>query len=553
MKHRITILEKGLLLIALPLIYQALFLGILLKRLHSHNDAQRLAVLTKDVLVHVDRVYRDVIEAQTAVRGYFLTSDDVFADAADRSIRSGRAEVQWLKNLVADSPEQQAQVNTIAARVEARLGWQQGVFEFFKQRRTPEALAQIGHLEGQALMDSVRDEIDSFRQMQEQLDQQRLETLRRSSVQQNWLLIGGLVVNVVIGAACVAYFSHNLSRRLDVLVQNTERLARGEQLVAPVPGHDEIRDLDRQFHEMAEELARARQKERVFQEALERRNSELTEVNRELDQKSQENEMFVYSVSHDLRSPLVNLQGFSKELGLIRDDLRRLADSEWSDASRDRLRAMVDRDIGESIHYIQTAVERLSRIIDALLRLSRAGRVEYRPEMVEMNAIVGRIVAAMRASITQRGAEVRVEKLPPVWGDPTALEQVFANLIGNAVNYLDPKRPGRIEVGCLPAAGEREPMLTYFVKDNGLGISEPYLPKLFAVFQRLHAKAAPGEGIGLALVRRMVERHGGKVWVESKEGEGSTFFVSLPAGAAESPVTFAPCRESIRLLNRRNA
>ncbi len=125
--------------------------------------------------------------------------------------------------------------------------------------------------------------------------------------------------------------------------------------------------------------------------------------------------------------------------------------------------------------------------------------------------------------------------LPPAWGDPTAIEQMFANLLGNALNYLDPARPGVVEVGSVSSAAERgavnvtEDRHTYYVKDNGLGISPEHLSKVFLAFQRLHPSAAAGEGIGLPLVRRMVERHGGRIWVESVVGQGSTFFLSLPA------------------------
>jgi len=259
--------------------------------------------------------------------------------------------------------------------------------------------------------------------------------------------------------------------------------------------------------------------------------------------------MFVYSVSHDLRSPLVNLQGFSRELELSRVELGKLLQSEMPASERERARVVVERDITESVQYIQTAVTRLSHIIDALLRLSRAGRVEYRPKIVETQPIILRIVEAMHNTIAGRGAEIVVQTLPPVWADPTALEQIFANLIGNAVNYLDPQRPGKIEIGSLDRQVDGlGKVLTFYVKDNGLGIAPAYLPKVFAIFQRLHGDVAVGEGVGLALVRRVVERHGGKVWVESTEGVGSTFFVALPAEPELSPLpAVAPRKERINL------
>ena len=111
------------------------------------------------------------------------------------------------------------------------------------------------------------------------------------------------------------------------------------------------------------------------------------------------------------------------------------------------------------------------------------------------------------------------------------MEQVFANLIGNALNYLDNKRSGLIEVGSLPSAGDSAPagMCTYYVRDNGLGISETGKTKVFQPFQRLNPQAAPGEGVGLAIVKRVVERHGGRIWFESEVGRGTTFFVALSA------------------------
>jgi signal transduction histidine kinase len=138
----------------------------------------------------------------------------------------------------------------------------------------------------------------------------------------------------------------------------------------------------------------------------------------------------------------------------------------------------------------------------------------------------------MQGTLKVKGARVTIDALPSAWGDPTAVEQVFANLVANAVNYLDPTRPGDIEIGTQPTPIGVESLRIYYVRDNGLGIPASALPRLFNAFQRLHGNIAKGEGIGLALVRRVVERHGGHVWVESSEGRGSTFYVSLPASAA---------------------
>ena len=246
-----------------------------------------------------------------------------------------------------------------------------------------------------------------------------------------------------------------------------------------------------------------------------------------------ENEMFIYSASHDLRSPLVNLLGFSQELGHVRDDLRKAVKQNNLPAAAEQQLLQIENSMSEPIRFIQTAVERLSRIIDSLLRLSRVGRVEYQHQHIDLNQTVARVVDAMKPLMNDKSIRVVVTDLKPAWGDPDAIEQVFSKLIENAVNYLEPSRAGIIEIGMkMEPEGKNEAAFhTYFVKDNGMGIPASSLPLLFYRFQRFHPNHAAGDGVSLVVAHRIVDRLGGKLWAESVEGVGSVFFVRLPATA----------------------
>src|SRR5581483_6682157 len=192
---------------------------------------------------------------------------------------------------------------------------------------------------------------------------------------------------------------------------------------------------------------------------------------------------------------------------------------------RSRATAILDETLDVSLKYVEVAVERLSTIVDGLLRLSRTGRVVYEWEPVSLSAILQRIVESLAMIVSRKGAEIKVDDVPPVWGDSIAIEQLFANLVTNALQYLDPQRPGNIHIGVLPGEGDTR---TFFVRDNGLGIPESALPNVFHVFQRFHPQVSGGEGTGLAIVNRIVQRHNGHIRVESEQGEGTTFYIVLP-------------------------
>jgi Amt family ammonium transporter len=268
--------------------------------------------------------------------------------------------------------------------------------------------------------------------------------------------------------------------------------------------------------------------------ALNASYQKLSEANKELVRHRQENEMFVYSVSHDLRSPLVNMTGFGKELAYSQGRMRHLVSEASLPSDIARKFQRVDEEMAESLHFIHTAVERMGNITEGLLRLSRTGQVRYNYGAVNLDAVVRRVVDSLSGTIAQHGATVRIGDLPQVVGDAAAIEQLYANLIENALNYLDATRPGEVEIGWVrdgdPANLEASDTFHHlYVKDNGMGIPEAAQPRLFQIFQRFHPNAPHrGNGIGLSIIRRIVERHGGCISVTSTEGSGSLFQISWP-------------------------
>ncbi|MFZ1087623.1 MAG: PAS domain S-box protein, partial [Terracidiphilus sp.] len=259
------------------------------------------------------------------------------------------------------------------------------------------------------------------------------------------------------------------------------------------------------------------------------RTSDLKVTIAELQRKNQEVEAFVHIVSHDLRAPLVNVQGFVRELQESCRILKIVIQScpQW-EFCWPGVRPILEDEIGGALHYISASTTKFERLLNALLALSRQGRQVYQLTRVNVWELVTNSVATFQRIIAEVEAKVVIGVLPSATADMTALGQVFSNLIGNAIKYRSPERTLRVEIG-----GQIEgETVHYWVRDNGLGIPEYGKTKLFQVFQRFHRQQAEGEGMGLAIAHRIVERLGGKIWAESQEGAGSTFHFSLPANPA---------------------
>jgi len=252
------------------------------------------------------------------------------------------------------------------------------------------------------------------------------------------------------------------------------------------------------------------------------RTTDLTEANDEI-------QRFAYIVSHDLRAPLVNIMGFTGEL---EDATRRLsafvaraAERHPEDATED-IRQAATEDLPEAIRFIKASSAKMDRLIAAILKLSREGQRVLAPARIEMEPLLRAILDSVRHQADERGAEIAIGATPPVAADRLVLEQIFSNLIENALKYLKPGRPGRIRVEGRMLGG----MVEYAVRDNGRGIAARDHERVFELFRRAGNQDVPGEGIGLAHVRALVRRVGGRIDCESTPDVGSTFCVTLPLG-----------------------
>ena len=247
---------------------------------------------------------------------------------------------------------------------------------------------------------------------------------------------------------------------------------------------------------------------RHLEELVAQRTSEIQTTNKRLEGANAELETFAYSVSHDLRTPLRAVDGFSR---ILMEDYAATLDAEGQ------------RIIG----VVREATKKMAQMIDDILAFSRAGRLELSVGPIDMGDMVREVLKTLEPFLAGSGVKLEVQDLPDSRGDAPMMQRLWTNLLDNAIKFTRTKPGGVVAVGS--QAGEKE--IIYYVKDNGVGFDMQYAHKLFGVFQRLHGvDEFPGTGIGLAIVKRIVERHGGRVWAEGKVGQGATIYFALPNG-----------------------
>jgi PAS domain S-box-containing protein len=266
----------------------------------------------------------------------------------------------------------------------------------------------------------------------------------------------------------------------------------------------------------------------IFNDITKRKKAEgeLEKLLNSLQAKNKELESIVYTISHDLRSPLVNVTGYCNELKRSYGKIERMILAEQlPDELRAKCKSELAGDSLESLEYIINSAMKMDVLLAGLLTVCRLGRQEPEIKRLDMNKLIDDVVSGMHYQITEKSIDVKRDDLPECMGDKAQLNQVFSNLIDNSIKYMSPERACKINI----SAEVKEDSVVYCVQDNGIGVHEDYRERVFEIFHRLDPLGEiAGEGLGLTIIRRILDMHGGESWFESEEGKGSRFYISIP-------------------------
>lgn len=254
----------------------------------------------------------------------------------------------------------------------------------------------------------------------------------------------------------------------------------------------------------------------------------IKKVARDLEQANEEVKQFAYIISHDLKAPLVNIKGFSSELGYAAKEVNSVMNAvmpHLNETQKASINMALKEDIPEALEFIESSAGSMDKLISSILNLSRLGRRELKPEKVNIRSIVESIVDDMAFQIEERNAKIIMGSLPVLVADQAAMKHIMGNLLTNAVKYFEPDRLLEIEITA--EATENETVI--HVRDNGRGIAESDMDKVFAPFRRAGEQNVPGDGMGLSYVQALVRRHGGRIWCKSEPGTGTVFSLTITA------------------------
>ena len=441
--------------------------------------------------------------AETGQRGYLLTGSDDYLDPYEKAAPELPAQLDQLAAAIPRDGDASQLVARLHRAVLAKLGELGRTVALARGGDRAAALALLTTGEGRALMEEVR-EVAATLMAEQDAAWARLTR----AIQGRERLLVGLEAAGVLLTALLAWFAALVIRRALRALRSAEAETRRAYA--------------------------ALQRTNVGLEAeVARRTADIRAINDEV-------QRFAYIVSHDLRAPLVNIMGFTGELETTTRTLHLHAAALATADGRlpHDLEEAIEQDLPEAIRFIRSSTDKMDRLIGAILRLSREGRRLLRPERIAMGELVGAALDALAHQVQEAGAEVEVGSLPDLVSDRLAVEQVFTNLLDNALKYRDPGRPLRLTVrGRALSAMAGQPggeILLYEIEDTGRGIAERDRERVFELFRRAGGQGVPGEGVGLAHVRALVRRLGGRIDLDSAPGRGSVFRIHLAAALSQS-------------------
>jgi signal transduction histidine kinase len=438
----------------------------------------------------LSNVLLDVRRAESGQRGYLFADEPKYLDDYRAAAPAVRDEINELRTLISDNKDRAAAIDRIDALTREKIVEMDRSIALNASGNRDAARAVVLGGGGRDIMNSLRELVEATIADEGRLLDQRTSRSQANNLRLLIMTLAGSLLIVLIGAASVFLVQRNAKRAENARRAVEDTNANLEQIV-------------------------------------EYRTADLTEANEEI-------QRFAYIVSHDLRSPLVNIMGFTGELEVLRQDIFEQIGKLLADIARLNAAAMepaqaesvsrLGHDFDEAIRFIKTSIANMDRLINAVLKLSREGRRQFNPETIDMNGLLDAVTQTVAHRATEAGATIMVDTLPPVESDRLALQQVFANLIDNALKYSRNDEPNRISVTGQTHAGKA----IYDVADTGRGIAPHDHQRVFELFRRSGTQDRPGEGIGLAHVRALVRRLGGTLSLKSELGKGSTFTVTLP-------------------------
>jgi len=459
------------------------------------RDDARSVLHTVEVENQLSLVQLQLRRAESAQRGYLSTLRPDFQTDFEQAASQLPPALTRLSQLISDNPVQKRLVDEMLPLIDQRIEEFRRTIELARTQRLDDAAQIVREGIGRDAIKRIEDLASQMR-----AEEDRLFGLRTANADRSQTLAASLTwvgSGFVVVLAGISIF---LVRRSARARDAAEALLRDSNL-----------NLEATVNE---------------------RTADLREANDEI-------QRFAYIVSHDLRSPLVNIMGFTSELEELRADIfRRIAALDRATAAASPVPEVaseaepvlegedkqLSQDFSEALGFIKSSIARMDRLISAILNLTREGRREFEPERIDTSGLIEGIVATVAHQAAEAKARIRIEPLPDIVSDRLALEQIFSNLIDNALKYLKPGVPGDISVRGRTKLG----FAIFEVADNGRGIDPKDHQRIFELFRRAGSQDKPGQGIGLAHVRALVRRLGGTMSVQSELHNGSTFTITLP-------------------------